>query len=66
MRVEVNGERREFPAAGTLADVLAERGTPEKGIAVALDGEVVPRAAWADTPVADGARVEIMTAVQGG
>lgn len=66
MRVQINGEQREFPAAGTLADVLAEQGTPEKGVAVALDGEVVPRAAWSRTEVADGARVEIMTAVQGG
>lgn len=66
MRIRVNGESREFPAVGTLADVLAEYGTPEKGVAVALDGAVVPRAAWAEAPVGDGAQVEIITAVQGG
>lgn len=66
MPVQVNGAQQEFPAAETLADVLTEHGVPEKGVAVALDGEVVPRGAWADTPVAEGARVEILTAVQGG
>lgn len=66
MLLQVNGERREFTDAGTLADVLAELEAPDRGIAVALDGAVVPRASWGATTVPDGASVEIMTAVQGG
>ncbi|RZU62737.1 sulfur carrier protein ThiS [Zhihengliuella halotolerans] len=45
---------------GRLAD---GRGT---GVAAALDGEVVPRSAWAATPIAAGAVVELVTATQGG
>jgi sulfur carrier protein len=37
-----------------------------RGIAVAVDGVVVPRAGWGDFAVADGARVEVLTAMQGG
>ena len=39
---------------------------PQKGVAVAVDGEVVPKAQWAGTALVDGARVEVLTAVQGG
>ncbi|GGM43893.1 thiamine biosynthesis protein ThiS [Longimycelium tulufanense] len=66
MRVEVNGQNREFAAGATVADVLAEFGRPGTGVAVALDGAVVPRASWPRTPLRDGARVEVLTAVQGG
>jgi sulfur carrier protein len=42
-------------------------GTPEgRGVAVALDGEVVPRGQWQRTDLDDGARVEVVVAVQGG
>jgi sulfur carrier protein len=66
--VIVNGERRELPPGATVADLIeALPGAHEgRGVAVALDGEVVPRAAWARTPVAEGARVEVVAAVQGG
>jgi sulfur carrier protein len=63
--ITVNGEPRDV--AGTVEDVLAALGVEaQHGVAVAVDAEVVPRGAWATTPVADGARVEIVTAVQGG
>ena len=39
---------------------------PTRGVAVAVDAEVVPRGAWATFAVADGARVEVLIAVQGG
>jgi sulfur carrier protein len=39
---------------------------PQTGVAVAVDGAVVPRAAWPDTVLTDGARLEVLTAVQGG
>jgi sulfur carrier protein len=63
--ITVNGEPRDV--AGTVEDVLAALGVEaQRGVAVAVDAEVVPRGAWATTAVADGARVEIVTAVQGG
>jgi sulfur carrier protein len=66
MTVWINGERREVAPEATLAALLTEHGVPERGVAVAVDGEVVPRAAWVDAAVADGARIEVLTAVQGG
>ena len=68
MRVTVNGERRELPTGTTVAIMVASLpGAPEgRGVAVALDGEVVPRGVWGETELADGARVEVVVAVQGG
>ena len=64
----VNGEQRELPPGTTVAALVASLpGVPGgRGVAVALDGEVVPRGAWRATSVADGARVEVVAAVQGG
>jgi sulfur carrier protein len=66
--VTVNGEAWELPGGTTVALVVASLpSTPEgRGVAVALDGEVVPRGAWGETKLADGARVEVVAAVQGG
>jgi sulfur carrier protein len=66
MRIEVNGDGREVADGTTIADVLVASGLPANGIAVALDGEVVPRNDHARTQVSDGSVVEILTAVQGG
>ena len=62
----VNGAPRDLPAGATLADIVAEIAPSPQGVAAAVDGEVVPRRAWAATPLADGAVIEIVTAVQGG
>jgi sulfur carrier protein len=67
--VFVNGERREVTSPATLDEVLglALPGRPAaRGFAVALDGVVVPRARHRTTTLEEGARVEIVTAVQGG
>ena len=64
--ITLNGEPTEIPADATIATVLAQLEAPDRGVAVALDAEVVPRGAWATTPVPDGAHVEVVTAVQGG
>ncbi len=68
MRIELNGEPCELPAGATLADAVRESGAEReaRGVAVALDGEVVPRAEWGSTPLADGRRVEVLAAIQGG
>lgn len=64
----LNGEPREVEDGTTVRALLELLGAPEggRGVAVALDGEVVPRAAWTDTALAPGARVEVVVAVQGG
>lgn len=63
----VNGAPRQL-AADTVAEVLVALGiAPERpSIAVAVDGAIVARRAWTDTPVADGQRLEIITAQAGG
>lgn len=66
MQVWINGERCELAVGARVPDALGVLGVPGKGVAVAVDGEVVPRAVWADTELNDGARVEVLTAVQGG
>ena len=66
MVVWINGERRELAAGATVPDALGALDLPRTGVAVAVDGAVVPRAAWAGTALVDGARVEVLTAVQGG
>ncbi len=66
MSVLVNGERTELDDGTTVAALLARLDVPDRGVAVALDAEVVPRSAWERTVVPDGAHVEVVTAVQGG
>ncbi len=64
---EVNGTSEPL-AAATLEALLAEKAidTAQRGIAVALNGAVVPRAAWPATPLRPGDSVEIVRARQGG
>ena len=66
MQVWINGEQRALADGARVHDALAELGAPENGVAVAVDGEVVPRAEWSTVVLADGARIEVLTAVQGG
>jgi sulfur carrier protein len=63
----VNGEPREREGA-TVADLLADLGveTSARGVAVAVDGEVIPRAEWGERRVNEGERVEALSAMQGG
>ena len=66
--IHLNGQPADLADDATVADVVARAGGDPggRGVAVAVDGEVVPRGSWATTPVAPGARVEVLTAVQGG
>ena len=66
MTVVVNGETRELADGVTVAEIVGMLVDSERGVAVALDGDVVPRSAWPTTAVDSGQRVEILTAVQGG
>ena len=63
--ITVNDETLEVADRTTVEGLLQTRGFPDKGIAVALDWTVLPRSEW-DRTLADGARVEVVTAVQGG
>lgn len=63
MSVVVNGEVREGIA--TVADAVAAVTEARRGIAAAVNGEVVPRSEW-DRALADGDAVEVLTATQGG
>jgi sulfur carrier protein len=63
----LNGEQSDLRAGETVATVLARLGVRSRGgVAVAVDGEVVPRAVWESFALPDGARVEVLTAMQGG
>jgi sulfur carrier protein len=66
--VIVNGERHELPDGATIETVVRSSGAPGdgRGVAVALDGEVVPRGAWGSTHVREGQQLEVLHAVQGG
>ncbi|TCK20050.1 sulfur carrier protein ThiS [Pseudonocardia endophytica] len=66
MRVWINGAAHDLDGTSTVADAMRVGGFPERGVAVAVDGAVVPRARWTATELDDGARLEVLTAVQGG
>jgi sulfur carrier protein len=68
MKLIVNGEPAEVEPGQTVAGLLAGLGHPPggPGIAVALNGEVVPRSAWATTGLGDQDRLEVLGASQGG
>lgn len=65
MKVTVNDEDVHIDAKTTVAQLLSRLGIPDKGIAVAVDWAVLPKSQW-ETALTDGARVEVVTAVQGG
>lgn len=67
--ITVNGDLREdLPSGLTVAALVEAHGLPAegRGVAVAVDGEVVPRGQWADVVIAPGAAVELVQAIQGG
>ena len=65
--IYLNGEPREREGA-TIVELLSDLGVEPaaRGVAVAVDGEVVPRAEWTARRVNDGERVEALSAMQGG
>jgi sulfur carrier protein len=68
MIVELNGRPERLPDGATVADAVAAVGVngETRGVAVAVDGEVVRRAEWVTTPLAERQAVEVVRAVQGG
>jgi len=64
--IEVNGQPWDGPARTTVAELVSVWCPSPKGIAVARNGEVVPRSGWESTVVSAGDRIEIVTAAAGG
>jgi sulfur carrier protein len=63
VEVRVNDEVRDLPEGCTVAELLGGR---TKGVAVAVNEEVVPRSTWAEAALRPGDRVEVLEARQGG
>ena len=64
--VRLNDKDQELPDGCTVAGLVADQYANHRWLAVAIDGEVVPRSLWESTGIAGGASLEILTAVQGG
>ncbi len=64
----LNGQGSDLPAGETVTGALVRLGlsVDARGVAVAVDGEVVPRAAWETFALPPDARVEVLSAMQGG
>jgi sulfur carrier protein len=65
MIIYVNENQVEVDEQTTVAGLLQSLGFPDRGIAVAMDASLLPRSGW-ETELSDGARLEVLTAVQGG
>ena len=67
MRVELNGEPTALPDGATVAAAIEASGAAaRRGVAVAVDGEVVPRSEWDATRLHEGEKIEVLAAIQGG
>ncbi|WP_062443405.1 sulfur carrier protein ThiS [Herbidospora daliensis] len=66
MRITVNGGPCDLDDGATVTQAVHQLTAQATGIAVAVNDEVVSRGAWDATVLADGDRVEVLTAVQGG
>ena len=66
MQVTVNGTNTDVDPALTVAALIAARGETPRRVAVALNGEVVPRSRWETTGLTDGDSVEVLAPTAGG
>jgi sulfur carrier protein len=66
MRVTINGTARDLGDGTDVAGLVGELTPHRRGVAVAVNGEIVPRTGWTGTALRDGDRVEVLTAAQGG
>ena len=68
MIIELNGRPAELPEGATVADAVDEAGADggSRGVAVAVDGEVVRKADWGRTQLQERQAIEVVRAVQGG
>jgi sulfur carrier protein len=66
MNVLVNGVARVLPEGATVAEAVTAVTDRQRGVAVAVNGEVVPRSGWPGAALCDGDQIEVLTAAQGG
>uniref|UniRef100_B0SXA9 Thiamine biosynthesis protein ThiS n=1 Tax=Caulobacter sp. (strain K31) TaxID=366602 RepID=B0SXA9_CAUSK len=66
MRLLLNGEERDIDAIVSIADLVAALGLDARKVAVERNLEIAPRSTYADTALADGDRIEIVTFIGGG
>ncbi len=64
--LRVNGEAVELADGATVAELVESHASQSTGVAIAVNEEVVPRSEWTSTSLAEGDRVEILAAAQGG
>lgn len=64
--IVVNGTPWNGPRGATVADLVVQWCASPRGIAVARNGDVIPKSSWETTPLAPGDRIEIVTAAAGG
>jgi sulfur carrier protein len=69
LRIVVNGTERDVPERLTVAELvrrLPSGATDGRGVAVAVEAQVVPRSEWDGVELTEGQRVEVLGAIQGG
>ena len=68
MKIILNGSSSDVRVGESVLAAIEQLGLPPdaRGVAVAVDGEVIPRARWEDVRLSEGARVEVLSAMQGG
>ena len=67
MNVTINGESSDVADGARVADVVSKlAGGRKEGIAVAMNGEIVPRSAWSEVAVRENDKLEVLSAIGGG
>lgn len=66
MQITVNGESRPVAPETPLQALIDQLGLGERRVAVEINGDIIPRSRWAQQPLQDGDRVELIHAVGGG
>ncbi|MBI1407602.1 MAG: sulfur carrier protein ThiS [Caulobacter sp.] len=66
MQIQLNGESRVLEGVDTIAGLIAHLGLDGRKVAVERNLEIVPKSTYAEAPVMDGDRIEIVTFIGGG
>ncbi|HMH00946.1 MAG TPA: sulfur carrier protein ThiS [Terriglobales bacterium] len=66
MKLQINGESRDFASPLSLASLVVQLGMKHDRVAIELNRNIVPRELWAETPLGEGDRLEIVHFVGGG
>ncbi|MDX2127123.1 MAG: sulfur carrier protein ThiS [Aeromonas hydrophila] len=66
LTIRLNDKAQPLAAGQSVADLLAAQGVNPQGVAVALNGAVLPRSRWAETRLNDGDEIHLFTAIAGG